>query len=79
MLQDASYVRLKQVSLSYDIPKRLTTAMKIQNLQFYVQAFNVMTWSKWEGYDAEFLNLGNGNNGVIPLSRSYIGGVKLSF
>ncbi len=79
MLQDASYVRLKQISLSYDVPKKLTTAMKIQNLQFYLQAFNVMTWSKWEGYDAEFLNLGNGNNGIIPLSRSYIGGVKLTF
>ena len=79
MLQDASYVRLKQISLSYDIPKKLITAMKIQGLQFYAQAFNVMTWSKWEGYDAEFLNLGNGNNGIIPLSRSYIGGVKLTF
>jgi TonB-dependent starch-binding outer membrane protein SusC len=79
MLQDASYIRLKQISLSYDIPKKLTTAMKIQGLQFYVQAFNVATWSKWEGYDAEFINLGNGNNGVIPLSRSYIGGIKLTF
>ena len=80
MLQDASYIRLKQVSLSYDIPKKLTTAMKVQSLQFYVQAFNVMSWTKWEGYDAEFINLNNnGNNGVIPLSRSYIGGIKLTF
>lgn len=79
MLQDASYIRLKQVTLTYNLPSAWAKAIKMQNLKVYAQGFNLLTLTNWEGYDAEFINLGSGNNGVIPLSRNYIGGVQFTF
>ena len=43
------------------------------------QGFNLVTWTKWTGYDPEFINLGSGNNGIIPQSKSYTFGVQVGF
>jgi TonB-dependent starch-binding outer membrane protein SusC len=80
MLEDASYVRLKSVSASYIIPKKITGKLKfLREARIYGQALNLLTWTKWTGYDPEWLDLGSGNNGVIPQSRSYSVGLQLGF
>ncbi|MDW8209820.1 MAG: TonB-dependent receptor [Cytophagales bacterium] len=78
-LEDASYIRLKQLTLAYNLPQNLTQKVKINRARLYAQAINLITWTKWTGYDPEFLNLGAGNNGVVPQSRNYTFGVEIGF
>jgi len=73
--QDASYVRLKQVSLSYNLPSKLIQRLKLSSIKVYAQAINALTWTKWTGFDPEFA--GADNQGVIPQSRSYTVGLQL--
>jgi TonB-dependent starch-binding outer membrane protein SusC len=76
--QDASYIRLKQVGLSYSLPNSLMKRIGFQSVKFYGQAINLLTWTKWTGFDPEFTDLsGNGNQGIIPQSRSFTFGVQL--
>ena len=85
--QDASYIRLKQVGLSYSLPNKLMSKIGFQSVKLYGQAINLLTWTKWTGFDPEFNDLstagianpnnGTGNQGVIPQSRSFIFGVQI--
>src|SRR5690606_34829709 len=50
-LEDASYIRLKQISLSYRIPQKFMQRLKLSSAEVYAQATNVYTWTKWTGYD----------------------------
>ena len=85
--QDASYIRLKQVGLSYLLPNKVITRIGFQSVKLYTQAINLLTWTKWTGFDPEFTDLstaglnnpnaGTGNQGVIPQSRSFIFGVQI--
>ncbi|GAB4016351.1 SusC/RagA family TonB-linked outer membrane protein [Spirosoma migulaei] len=77
-IEDASYIRLKQVQLAYTFPKALLTRTKLlQNVRVYAVATNLLTWTKWTGYDPEFLNFGSGNTGAIPQSKTYTFGVEI--
>lgn len=52
-LRDASYVRLRYVTLGYNFPKTMLDKTFFSSLRAYVQAENMVTWSKWRGLDAE--------------------------
>lgn len=52
-LTDASYVRLRYVSLGYDFSKKLLDRTFFKSVRAYLQAENLVTWSKWRGWDAE--------------------------
>ncbi len=80
-LENASYFRLKQASISYNIsPSVLSRSLKfIKTARIYAQGVNLLTWTAWSGYDPEFVGLGNGNNGVIPQARNYTVGVQIGF
>ena len=78
--EDASYIRLKTISLGYSFPKSIVSKLSMASLRLYVQAYNLYTWTKWSGFDAEWINLGgNGNNGVVPQPRIITGGLKIGF
>lgn len=79
LYEDASYIRLKTVSLGYTVPKSFTSKLKVASIRLYAQAYNLYTWSKWSGFDAEWINLGSGNSGVVPQPRTIVGGIKLGF
>ena len=79
-IEDGSYLRLKSVTLSYDLPLR---SEFIQGLQFWVQANNVFTLTKYLGADPEFTMTGNviGQGidlGQLAQSRSVVAGVKIN-
>ena len=85
--QDASYIRLKTVNLSYSLPNNMSKSVGFQAVKVYVQAVNLLTWTKWTGLDPEFIDIVNaqgnptagiGNQGVIPQSRNFTFGVQLS-
>jgi len=78
--QDASYVRLKQVSLSYSLPSAVVSRLKLSGVKVYAQAINAFTWTKWTGFDPEFAIEVDGsrdNQGIIPQSRSFTLGVQI--
>lgn len=74
--QDASYIRLKQVTLGYNLPKTMVNRLKMSNVKIYAQAINLLTWSNWTGFDPEFVG---DNQGTIPQSRNYTLGLQVAF
>ena len=78
-IEDGSYLRLKTVTLSYDLPLR---SEYLQGLQFWVQANNVFTLTKYLGSDPEFTMtsnvIGQGIDlGQLSQSRSFVAGIKI--
>ena len=79
-INDASYLRLKTVAVTYSFPKSITDRLRISDLRIYAQGFNLVTWTKWKGIDPEFVNTGgNGTNGQIPQTRNYQFGIQFGF
>ena len=83
-VENASYLRLKQVSLAYNIPQSILSRLKIvENLQVYVNAQNVFTLTDYTGTDPEVnvhtSNLGGGLDfGVFPAFRTFEFGAKIN-
>lgn len=79
---DGSYLRLKNITLGYTLPRSLTNSLSIQRLRFYVQAENLITWTKYWGFDPEIssgaTSLGV-DRGVYPQARTFTVGLNLSF
>ena len=79
-IEDASYLKLRQLSLTYDLPIR---PRLIQGLQLWASAENLLTVTRYLGADPEFSygtsTLTQGiDAGLLPQSRSYHIGVKLN-
>lgn len=52
-LVDASYLRLRYFSVGYDVPKSFLDRTFLSSVRAFFQAENLVTWSKWRGWDAE--------------------------
>ena len=85
-LYDASYVRLKNVNLSYDLPTRLVQRLSVSSARIYVTGQNLLTFTDYRWWDPEANadafsgNLGFGNEFyTAPQARSVTGGIRLSF
>ena len=79
-IEDGSYLRLKTVTLSYDLPMN---SEYIQGLQFWIQANNVFTLTHYLGSDPEFTMtsnvIGQGIDvGQLAQSRSIVAGIKIN-
>jgi TonB-dependent starch-binding outer membrane protein SusC len=66
-----SFIRLQDVSISYDFKKETLGRLGFHNLQLYISGKNLYTWTKWSGWDPE--------SNDTPIMRSVIGGMKISF
>ena len=53
LYESRSFVRLQDVSLSYQLGPKLLNKIKAQALNFYVSGKNLATWTNWEGWDPE--------------------------
>lgn len=76
--EDGSFIRLKRVTLAYRVPKALTQRIKLNSVRVYVQATNLLTWTKYQGIDPEFAN-GSGDFGQYPQYKNYTAGLQVSF
>ena len=76
--RDASYLRLKNVSLSYTLPSSWTRRARLESVRVYCNATNVLTLSKLTrlGIDPEAPSV---NNGYYPQQRAFSLGVNFSF
>jgi hypothetical protein len=76
-VESGSYLRLKNLQVGYTLPKVLTTRVGIDRCRFYVSANNLLTCTKYTGYDPE---VGGGvDYGNYPQSRTIMMGVNLNF
>ncbi len=77
-----SYLRMKNITLSYELPRSLTERLHIGSASLYAVATNLFTVTKWPGIDPESVGTGTTmgtNYDSYPLSKSFSVGVKLSF
>lgn len=74
-LQNASYLRLKNVQLGYSIPNRLLKKARIQQLRFYVSGDNLATNTDfYYAYDPEVATT---NGGLYPQVKTFIFGLNI--
>jgi TonB-linked SusC/RagA family outer membrane protein len=84
-MEDADYFKIKTVTLGYDF-KHLWKGCPFQQLRFYVQAQNLLTFTGYTGLDPEVGNSAGGNGwasgidlGLYPPSRTYLVGASIKF
>jgi TonB-linked SusC/RagA family outer membrane protein len=75
-MKDASYIRLKNVELAYNLPTEALKLHFVQGIRIYVNANNVATWSKIKNYDPEN---GNGRGWDYPQFRIWNAGINFKF
>jgi TonB-dependent starch-binding outer membrane protein SusC len=94
-VEDGSYLRLKSLTLGYTLPKSATNALKIDHLRFYIGGKNLLTFTKYSGFDPEVAsenglsngryNLNRGIDGIspwgqtYPVSKEFFVGLQLGF
>ncbi|MBC5836438.1 SusC/RagA family TonB-linked outer membrane protein [Flavobacterium muglaense] len=59
-VEDGSYIRLKNISLGYNLPTEFTEKLGLTNLRFTVSAQNLLTFTNYSGLDPEVSYFGNG-------------------
>lgn len=77
-VQDASYLRFRNLLISYTLPTSLMQKQRlIQSIRLYGQVQNLFTWTRWTGFDPE------DNNNIAayeyPLPRTYTFGIDVTF
>jgi len=86
VFESGSFLRLKTVTLSYNIPLPRITSGVFKTANVYVTAQNLVTFTKYKGYDPEVnsftdanaMSLGTDYN-AYPNYRTYLVGVKFGF
>ncbi len=79
-LEKGDYVRLKVVQLGYSLPNYLISKIGASKVRFYLSAENLLTLTKYTGYDPEIGGSVFGiDKGVYPQARSFMLGVQLQF
>jgi len=82
---DGSYVRLKTVTLGYTLPKNILTKIKASNIRLYVSGQNLLTVSKYLGFDPDVNSYSQDASrqgvdlGSYPTAKSITGGVNITF
>lgn len=78
-IYDASYLRLRNLSVGYELPKRVVSKINVSKARVYLAAQNVFTITKYVGFDPETVS----NSGIVssnvPQSRSMVFGIDFSF
>jgi len=83
-VEDASFLRIQNITLGYKIPQMLLEKVKIQSARIYLSAQNPVTWSKYLGYNPEVSGYegaltGGVDYGSYPLANTFIIGLNLGF
>ncbi len=91
-IENGSYVRLKALTLGYNLPQKVLSKLKMSRCMIYFTGENLLTFTKYSGFDPE-VSAFSGNNqsttdkntapgvdfGTYPQSRDFILGLNISF
>lgn len=91
-LQDASYLRIQNITLAYNFEKELLSQIGLSELQLYLNAENLYTWTNYTGYSPDISSSGrstggasttdvdqNIDTGAYPIPRTFTFGIKAKF
>ncbi|MDD3078627.1 MAG: TonB-dependent receptor [Paludibacter sp.] len=84
-IEDGSYLRVKDITLSYNVSAKGLKKVGISRLQPYLTAQNLLTFTKYIGMDPEVNQWGNSSSvqgidwGTYPQSKSFVFGVNVEF
>ena len=81
-IHDGSFLRLRSITLSYDLPSAIAQKINLQNANIFLQGTNVFTLTDYTGYTPEIGgNIAqNGiDSGVYPVTSVYGAGINLTF
>jgi len=77
-IQDASFLRLRNVTLGYAVPQSVLEKTRfIKGVRVFVQGQNLFTWTKWRGLDPE--NNSQYGRFQYPNTRTYTAGLNVNF
>ncbi len=84
-VEDASFLRLKSATLSYNLAQEVASRLNLNRVQLYVTGQNLITITNYKGFDPE-VNAFGGNGAVLgidygtyPTARTFIVGVNMQF
>ncbi len=79
-IQDGSYTRIKDITLSYTLPEKILKPIKMKGIRVYVSALNPYTFHNIKGVmDPELGALGYTMSASHSMVKSFVGGVEVSF
>ncbi len=83
-VEDASFLRLSNVTLGYSFPSAWAKKMGLRNLRLYATGSNLFVWTPYTGFDPEVSTKGNNltpgvDFGAYPRNRSFVFGLNLTF
>ncbi len=84
--KSASFTRLKDITLSYNLPSDAAGKIGVSGVTLYASGRNLYTWTNWLGWDPEARDIPRGHtqdnvgdNTNYPMVRNYVFGVNLTF
>ena len=83
-IEDASYCRIKTLSLSWAMPKRWLERASLQTCSFFITGYDLFTFTKYKGQNPEVSLPSNPtklvtDGSTTPVSKRFACGVNLSF
>ena len=86
-IEDASFLRLNDVTFSYSLPKKILQKIKMNTLRLFVTGSNLFVWTKYTGYDPEVNNSQGAASFLMPgldyfsypRARTLSAGINLTF
>lgn len=83
LLEDGSYLRLRNVQIGYTLPVSVTRKINISSVRFYINAQNLLTWKHNSGYTPEvgggILEGGIDDGSTYPIPSVYTAGLSITF
>ena len=76
-IKDASYFRLKNVTLGYTLPAKWTNVIFVKKMRVYASCENAFTFTRYNGFDPEISSYVD--KGIYPQARTYLFGLNLTF
>ncbi len=85
-VEDASFIRLRSVTLRYNFPQTLLKKINLKTVSFYATAENLFTWTKYTGQDPDVLSSRDNNplsynvdNSITPPGKTILMGITVGF
>ena len=83
-IYNTSYIRLKNITLSYNLPTSITEKLNMRGLRIFATGLNLMTWTAWPYYDPEVADGTNDIYGNLvaasyPTAMQINGGIEIQF
>ena len=77
-VEDASYLRLSNITVGYSLPRAIIQRAKLSQFRLYATVNNIYTWTKYTGFDPEVGSRGV-DLGIYPQARVFLAGLNLGF